>query len=59
MLNDVPLIGPFAQEWQQSFDKIKNEIEEVDISSAISVAALSVKDENELVGRPQRKLRLR
>ena len=41
--------GPFADEWKKSFGDISNEVEEVDISLALSSAAFAVKDENELV----------
>lgn len=42
--------GPFADEWKKSFSDISKDVEEVDISPALSIAALAVKDENELVG---------
>jgi len=41
--------GPFADEWRAAFGEASKELEEVDISPALSSAALSVKDENELV----------
>ena len=37
-------------EWKKAFGDISKEIEEVDISSALSSAAFAVKDEDELVG---------
>lgn len=40
--------GPFADEWKKAFGDISKEVEEVDISAALSTAAFSVKDENEL-----------
>lgn len=40
--------GPFVEEWKASFAKHSKDIEEVDISVAVSSAALTVKDENEL-----------
>ncbi|KAL9614105.1 MAG: hypothetical protein Q9167_001390 [Letrouitia subvulpina] len=40
--------GPFADEWKKSFSDISKDVEEVDISPALSIAALAVKDENEL-----------
>ncbi|KAL9125145.1 MAG: hypothetical protein Q9217_005602 [Psora testacea] len=40
--------GPFADEWKKAFGDISKEIEEVDISTALSAAAFAVKDENEL-----------
>ena len=42
--------GPFADEWKKTFGDISKEIEEIDISVALSSAAFAVKDENELVG---------
>jgi nucleosome binding factor SPN SPT16 subunit len=41
--------GPFVDEWKRAYGNISKEVEEVDIALAISAAALSVKDENELV----------
>jgi nucleosome binding factor SPN SPT16 subunit len=41
--------GPFADEWRAAFGEASKDVEEVDISPALSSAALSVKDENELV----------
>lgn len=43
-------VGPFATEWQAAYAGIKSEMEEVDVTNAFSAAAMSVKDENELVG---------
>ncbi|KAH8820790.1 FACT complex subunit-domain-containing protein [Xylogone sp. PMI_703] len=40
--------GPFIDEWKKSFSEISKDVEQVDISTALSAAALSVKDENEL-----------
>lgn len=45
----MPLAGPFVQEWQEAYETISKEVEEVDISLAISEAALAAKDEKELV----------
>ena len=42
--------GPFVDEWKSAYGDISKEVEEVDITTALSAAALSVKDENELVG---------
>lgn len=39
--------GPFVQEWKTAFAEISKDVEEVDISPALS-AVMSVKDENEL-----------
>jgi hypothetical protein len=38
-----------VDEWKKAFGEISKDLEEVDIAQAISAAALSVKDENELV----------
>ncbi|KAI9845669.1 MAG: FACT complex subunit spt16 [Sclerophora amabilis] len=40
--------GPFVEEWKQEYGDIHKEVEEVDISPALSAAALAIKDENEL-----------
>ena len=39
--------GPFVTEWKNAFGEISKEVEEVDISAALS-ASMSVKDEKEL-----------
>ena len=39
--------GPFVQEWKTAFADISKDVEEIDISPALS-AAMAVKDENEL-----------
>lgn len=41
--------GPFADEWKKAYSDASKDIEEVDITSALSIAALAVKDETELV----------
>ena len=41
--------GPFIDEWKKIYGDISKDVEEVDISPALSGAALAVKDENELV----------
>ncbi len=41
--------GPFIDEWKRVYGDISKQVEEVDIASALSAAALAVKDENELV----------
>lgn len=41
--------GPFIDEWKSIYSEISKDVEEVDIAAALSAAALSVKDENELV----------
>ncbi|KAL8760627.1 MAG: hypothetical protein Q9184_003187 [Pyrenodesmia sp. 2 TL-2023] len=40
--------GPFAEEWKKVYGDIAKDVEEVDITAALSIAALSVKDETEL-----------
>lgn len=40
--------GPFADDWKRAFANISGEVEEVDISPALS-AAFAVKDTDELV----------
>jgi nucleosome binding factor SPN SPT16 subunit len=47
---DVAL-GPFADEWKRAFGDISKDVEEVDISSALSAAAFSVKGPEELVSK--------
>ena len=42
--------GPFIEEWKKAYGDISKDVEEVDIAPALSIAALSVKDETELVG---------
>ncbi|KAA8647532.1 chromatin-remodeling protein SPT16 [Aspergillus tanneri] len=41
--------GPFAEDWKSAFANISQDIEEVDISSALSSTAFSIKDTDELV----------
>lgn len=41
-------------EWKKAYGDISKEVEEVDISLALSGAAFAVKDENELVGHTTR-----
>lgn len=41
--------GPFADDWRAAFGEASKDLEEVDVTAALSIAALSVKDENELV----------
>ena len=42
-------VGPFIDEWKKAFDEISKDVEEIDITPALSAGALAVKDENELV----------
>lgn len=42
-------VGPFIDEWKKAFDEISKDVEEVEITPALSAGALAVKDENELV----------
>lgn len=41
--------GPFADDWKRAFAEVSGELEEVDIAPALSSAAFSVKDTDELV----------
>ncbi|KAL1955652.1 hypothetical protein VTO42DRAFT_8197 [Malbranchea cinnamomea] len=41
--------GPFIDEWKKAYESISKDIEEVDISPALSVAAFSVKSQEELI----------
>ena len=41
--------GPFIDEWKKAFGEISKDVEEIDITTALSAAALAIKDENELV----------
>ncbi|MCJ1467781.1 FACT complex subunit spt16 [Pseudocyphellaria aurata] len=40
--------GPFIEEWKKAFSEVSKDVEETDITTALSAAALAVKDENEL-----------
>ncbi|EKD20925.1 uncharacterized protein L3040_005860 [Drepanopeziza brunnea f. sp. 'multigermtubi'] len=40
--------GPFVDEWKKAYANIAKDVEEVDISPALSAGAMAVKDENEL-----------
>lgn len=40
--------GPFADEWKRAFAEISKDVEEVDITPALS-AAFAIKDSDELV----------
>ncbi|MCJ1261822.1 FACT complex subunit spt16 [Lobaria immixta] len=40
--------GPFIEEWKKAFSEISKDVEETDITTALSAAALAIKDENEL-----------
>lgn len=48
LAKDTPS-GPFIEEWKKAYGEISKDVEEVDIAPALSVAALAVKDETELV----------
>ena len=41
--------GPFVDEWKKAFGDISKDVQEVDVSAALSIAAFAVKDESELV----------
>ena len=49
--------GPFIEEWKKAFGEISKDVEETDITTALSAAALAIKDENELVSHSNRKTR--
>ncbi|KAL8725333.1 MAG: hypothetical protein Q9181_006452 [Wetmoreana brouardii] len=40
--------GPFVEEWKKAYGDISKDVEEVDVTPALSIAALAVKDETEL-----------
>ncbi|KAL8869048.1 MAG: hypothetical protein Q9174_004562 [Haloplaca sp. 1 TL-2023] len=40
--------GPFVDDWRTAFSEVSKDLEEVDITPAISIAAMAVKDETEL-----------
>ena len=42
-------VGPFVDLWRKTYSEISKEVEEVDVTLALSSAALAVKDEKELV----------
>lgn len=48
MLSKAPASGPFVDEWLEVYNPIKSDIDEVDVSEAISEAALATKSEDEL-----------
>jgi nucleosome binding factor SPN SPT16 subunit len=41
--------GPFVDEWKKAFSELSKDVQEVEISQALSMAAFAVKDENELL----------
>jgi nucleosome binding factor SPN SPT16 subunit len=49
VISKLQALGPFAEEWQQSYEEISKDVEEVDITNALSTAAMATKDEKELV----------
>jgi FACT complex subunit SPT16 len=49
VIANEPQKGAFADEWNLIWTSYKKDIDEVDVTLAISTAALSIKDENELV----------
>ena len=49
ILSKVACTGPFIEEWNKVYDDVKSDLEEVDVSPAVSSAALAVKDKDELV----------
>ena len=48
-LSKVKAEGPFIDEWKQAYNTISNDVDEIDVAAGLSSAALSVKDEKELV----------
>lgn len=50
VLSKDPAAGPFVDEWKAVFGEVEKDVEQVDMSLALSAAALVVKDEKELVG---------
>jgi len=50
VLSKDPAAGPFVDEWKAAFADIEKDVEQIDMSVALSTAALTVKDEKELVG---------
>lgn len=46
--------GPFADDWKRAFAEISGEVEETDVAPALSSAAFSVKDTDELVSHTER-----
>lgn len=48
--------GPFVEEWKKAFSEISKDVEETDITTALSAAALAIKDENELVSYSNHKM---
>jgi nucleosome binding factor SPN SPT16 subunit len=49
VLTKDPATGPFVDEWKAAFGEIEKDVDQVDMSLALSAAALLVKDEKELV----------
>jgi nucleosome binding factor SPN SPT16 subunit len=41
--------GPFAEEWKTAYGDIAKDVEEVEVASILSNAALAIKDEKELI----------
>lgn len=41
--------GPFVEEWKKHYETISKDLEEVDIAPALSMAAFSIKGQQELV----------
>ncbi len=52
ILSNVRAAGPFVDEWQTAYETISKHVEEVDVTAALSFAAMGVKDEKELVYLP-------
>jgi nucleosome binding factor SPN SPT16 subunit len=56
VISGEPQTGPFIDEWSVVYAELTNDVEEVDITAALSSAALAVKDEKELVCVPPNSL---
>lgn len=41
--------GPFVDEWKKAYAEISDDVEEIDIAPALSSAAFSVKETEEMV----------
>lgn len=50
--------GPFAEDWKRTFGEELKDVEEVDISPALSAAAFSIKGQEELVFIHTRQVRM-
>ncbi len=51
-MSNTQAAGPFVDEWHTAYGTISEHVEEVDVTAALSFAAMAVKDERELVCLP-------